>query len=290
MTISMNKLNLFALIVISIFIPTIIASEFPVHYDDYVNDFAGIFNGNEISSLRSLLSEVRQNTTAEIVLVTMTNLSGYTPQEYATKLFTDWKIGKADKDNGLLILYAVNEKKIWVTTGYGLEGILPDSKIGRMLDDYYVPLRDEGKINEGIISITTELTKVVEENKAEVISGQGANSGNNTLIAIVIIVIVLFIFMFIISRFQKKKDKKTKKKNLGPYLNALFFILLVIYFISGAFLFLIIAIILMIILRIIGRNPSSPWFIPMGSGFSSGGGFGGGGFGGGMSGGGGAGR
>lgn len=281
-------------------IPLVVSSEFPAHYDDYVNDFAKIFSVNETQSLRAELNQVRQDTTAEFVVVTLNNLSGYTSQEYATKLFNEWGIGKADKDNGLLVLYALSENKIWVTTGYGVEGILPDSKIGRMLDEYYVPLRDDGKAKEGIISVTEALSNVLEENADEIKSGQASGSGGSPIIFF-IVTILFFIFIgFLIFKNKSKTrnlksnkintDKSKKKGKYGVYINILSVILLIAYFISGMIIFLIIAILFIIFLRIFGRNPTSPWFVPVGHGFSGGGGFGGGGFGGGMSGGGGAGR
>jgi uncharacterized protein len=288
----MKSIYLTSIILLCILLPTVFATEFPNHYDDYVNDFAKIFSANQTAELRSMLNQVRADTTAEVVVVTVNNLSGYTAQEYTTKLATNWGIGKADKDNGLLILYALNENKIWVATGYGIEGILPDSKIGRMLDDYYVPLRDAGKVNEGIISVTEQLVQVLEDNKAEIISGQtsSANSTNTTSLAIIIIIVAIFIFFLATIKLKSKKDNK--KKKYGAYLNVFSIVLLVIYFFSGLFIFLIIAILLMILLRIFGRNPSSPWFVPVGSmgGSGSSGGFSGGGFGGGGFGGGGAGR
>lgn len=294
----MNKQYLFALVLVCLLIPTIIAAEFPSHYDDYVNDFAEMFNAEQTSSLRFLLNEVRTNTTAEVVVVTATDCT-LDFDKYAVDLATNWGIGKADKDNGLLILYCQNVNKLVVKTGYGLEGILPDSKIGRMLDNFYVPLRDEGKLNEGIILFTEETAKVLQENREEIISGQAAGSKSNfgTWIFFILAILIIISIISVIKKSKIKSETNNKlktknKKKYGIYLNFLSIGLIVVYFISGIFAILVIAVILMILLRIIGRNPSSPFFVPVssGNGFSSGGGFGGGGFGGGGFGGGGASR
>ncbi|MFH0956268.1 MAG: TPM domain-containing protein [Candidatus Aenigmatarchaeota archaeon] len=140
------------------------AQQFPDYQDDYVNDFAGIFTGEQASYLRSVLTQVRENTTAQVVIVTVDTVAPLEPSQYATELFTRWGIGKEDQDNGLLILYAKEEGKIWVTTGYGMEGLLPDSKIGRMLDDYYVPERDAGNVTLGIVRFTEEVATLINEN------------------------------------------------------------------------------------------------------------------------------
>ena len=151
---------------------SVYAAELPGWKDKYVNDFAGVLSDSQVSEMRSLLAGVDNDTTAEVVFVSdneCTSRGG--PSQYALELFTKWGVGKEDKDNGLLVLYCMGEEKIWATTGYGLEGILPDSKVGRMLDDYYVPLRDSGNVSLGIIGFIEQVTLVIEDNKAEVLSG-----------------------------------------------------------------------------------------------------------------------
>lgn len=141
------------------------SAQFPQPSDSYVNDFVGIFSAAEVANLRSILTDVNQATTAEVVVVSVQTAKPLTPSEYAIQLGQAWGIGKEDKDNGLVILYAAEEKKIFVATGYGLEGILPDSKIGRMLDEYYVPLRDSGNVGQGILRLQKRLLKLLKKIK-----------------------------------------------------------------------------------------------------------------------------
>src|SRR3989344_3380941 len=98
----MKKL-LFLLILVSLIGAN--AQEFPDYYDKYANDFAHLFKDNQTKALRTLLSNVDKNTTAEVVVVTLNSTLPLTPSEYRTKLFNLWQIGKKGKDNGLLILY-----------------------------------------------------------------------------------------------------------------------------------------------------------------------------------------
>jgi uncharacterized protein len=225
----------------------------PNYKDKYVNDFAGVFSSGQVSELRGLLYYIDMNTTAEIVVVTDNECASKGGQsQYATEILSTWKVGKADKDNGLVVLYCKAENKIWASTGYGLEGILPDSKIGRMLDETYVPLRDAGNATEGILAFMESVAVVIEENRAEVLSGQAnkANSAPDFWIYIIIFFWIYFIISKIIGRVYKKKGK-----------NMPWFVPLFIPIRSGG-----------------------------SSGGFGAGGFGGGGFGGGMGGGGGAGR
>ena len=76
-------------------------------YVGYVNDFAGILDNASASDLEALITSIEKNTGAEIAVVTIDTLEGITIEEYAVVLFEKWGIGKADEDNGLLILVAL---------------------------------------------------------------------------------------------------------------------------------------------------------------------------------------
>lgn len=199
--------KIFILLIILFFAGNVSAQELPDYSDKYVNDFADLFNDNETEMLRTALIELEQNTTAEVVVVTINTTFPSTPAEYRTKLFNYWQIGKKEIDNGLLILYSVNENRIEVETGYGLEGILPDSKIGRMLDEYYVPYRNEGQVAQGIIIFTQEVSKVILENSEEIYSAPEIR-GYVSEILPYIIFIIIFILMGILSSKKRKKCSK----------------------------------------------------------------------------------
>jgi len=183
------------LFVISILSVSALAVDFPQYTDRYVNDFAGILNADQISGLRVLLSDIEQNTTAQVVVVTVGNLSGYAPSQYATELAAQWGVGRADVDNGLLILYASTENKIFAATGYGMEGILPDSKIGRLLDQYYVPQRDAGNVPQGIVDFTQAAAGVISSAGA---SEWGSGSASEwPLLPVIIFIVIAAVFMAI---------------------------------------------------------------------------------------------
>ncbi len=235
------------------------AAEFPNPQDAYVNDFAGIFSAGQAGHLRGILQNVRQETTAEVVIVTIDKIEGYDISEYAVRIGQEWGVGKKDNDNGLVILYTLQENRIFAVSGYGLEGILPDSKIGRLLDENYVPLRDSGNVTAGIIKFTEEIVKVLNENAAEIKSGQAESSRNSGFIFILVIIAV---FLLIIGVFSYLLNNKRKSRGFSDFLT--------FFFID----FLVRTIIWSIILRGGGRRSGGSGF--GGSSFS-GGGFGGGG-------------
>jgi len=151
----------------------------------FVNDFAGVLNETQRVQLGTFLAELERNTTAEIAVVTVESADD--PFSYSVGLFQTWGIGKTANDNGILVFYAKAQNRIEVRTGYGVEGILPDSKVGRILDDYYVPMRDAGNVSAGIVAATEQLAQVVYANADEVRAGNtGASASIFSFITVIV--------------------------------------------------------------------------------------------------------
>jgi len=260
----------------------VLAQDLPNYQDKYVNDFASVLSIDQSNYLENIFYLVEQNSSAEVVFLSVTACSPLTSQEYALEIFDFWKIGKADKDNGLLILYCAKESKIFAMTGYGLEGILPDSKLGRFLDETYVPLRDSGNVSGGIISFSEVVVNEIILNSGEVMSS-GKNEFNKFFLILGVILFFIISFVFV---------SRAMVASMGLHWYRLVFGL--IFVVIGAVLLpMSIGIIFVIIGFIIfGAKEGKRGFGFSHIGSSSSGGFGGGGggFGGGSSGGGGAGR
>jgi uncharacterized protein len=125
--------------------------DFP-KYVGYVNDFAGLLSSSARTQLEAQLTQLEQDTTAEVVVVTVDNLNGSTPEYYANELFNDWGIGKKSEDNGILFLVAFEERQTRIEVGYGLESIITDGRAGRILDNDVIPHFKNGDYEQGIIS------------------------------------------------------------------------------------------------------------------------------------------
>jgi uncharacterized protein len=107
-------------------------------------------------------------------------------------------VGKEDKDNGVVMVYAVDTKKFFVVVGDGMEGILPDGKLGRYLDEWYVPARDGGNLSEGLVLFSSALVNEIMAHADEVRSGQ---MQENTIdswgeVFILFVIIALFIWFW----------------------------------------------------------------------------------------------
>jgi uncharacterized protein len=182
----------FGLILFFILFISFTSAQVPNSYDRYVNDFADILDTSTEGLLNSIFQIVELNTTSQVVFVSVANTSGYEISEYATLIGQEWGVGQSDVDNGVVILYVVDSGKIWVATGYGVEGILPDSKIGRMLDESYVPMRDEGMLQQGIVNFSYALAQELIEGREEI---QSEKAGGVNWVAILILAIVIFMII-----------------------------------------------------------------------------------------------
>lgn len=116
----------------------------------YVNDYANILSEETEKYIIDKSSKLANVDGTQIVVVTVPNLEGQSLESYATALFRKFGIGDKEKNNGLLLLLALEERQFRVEVGYGLEGILPDGKTGRFQDQYIIPYLRENNWDEGI--------------------------------------------------------------------------------------------------------------------------------------------
>ncbi len=121
-------------------------------YRGYINDFANLINPEDFQKLNALVIALEQKTTAEIAVVTLKTTKPYDIQDYSVRLWDKWKIGKAGKDNGVLLLVAAEDKKVWITTGYGLEGAIPDAEASKIYRNIIVPYFKKGEFSKGILA------------------------------------------------------------------------------------------------------------------------------------------
>ena len=104
-----------------------------------MNDLAGMLSGASAQSIENKLVDLWQRSGVQMAVVTVDTIEGWTIEEFAVELFELWGIGEAGKDNGLLLLFAEEQREVRFETGYGLEGDLPDSFLGRVIDEAIVP-------------------------------------------------------------------------------------------------------------------------------------------------------
>ena len=126
-------------------VPTLLWADFPEATNRMVNDFAGVFTGLQVREMETRLEAFSDSTSNQICVVTISDLEDYEPADYAQRLGQKWGVGSA-KDNGVLILLkprsATDTEKyidVFIATGYGIEGALPDALCKRIIEDRMGP-------------------------------------------------------------------------------------------------------------------------------------------------------
>jgi len=133
----------------------------------YVSDFAGVCSVDQLQTLENQLVSIEAETTVEIAVVTLDDC-GEDPFELRVEIFNQWGVGKADIDNGLLILSCVSQRELQQEVGYGLEGVLPDLRTSKAADEYFVPQAQAGNICQGLIDLTAYYkTLLVKEDEVK---------------------------------------------------------------------------------------------------------------------------
>ncbi len=167
-----------------------------------VNDFANVIPTQIENQIEVISREVWQKTGTAIVDVTVPSMDGDVIENYAVDLYEKWGIGKKGEDKGVLILNAIQERKIRIETGYGVEGILPDGKVGQILDDYAIPYLKKGDYGRAHLSAVSSVAQVIAEDAGVELTGVVAskpqssrgNSGSSWIGRIISLLIIFLIF------------------------------------------------------------------------------------------------
>lgn len=115
-----------------------------------VNDNARILSDETRQLLSEILKEHEMRTTNQVVVLTIPSLEGESIEDFAYKVFNDWKLGQEDKDNGILIVVVPNERRMRIEVGYGLEGTIPDILAGRIIQNIMAPRFRDGDFDGGV--------------------------------------------------------------------------------------------------------------------------------------------
>ena len=138
------------------------AIEFPQPTNDlFVNDFANVINEEDEAEIMSIGADLYEQTTAQIVVVTIDSLDGYDENEYALELGREWGVGSKETNNGVVLLLSVSDRRISIQAGYGLEGCVTDAKSGSILDEYAIPYLRNDDFSTGLIEAYKAIVSVV---------------------------------------------------------------------------------------------------------------------------------
>ncbi|WP_075619836.1 TPM domain-containing protein [Paenisporosarcina indica] len=199
----MKKATLFmgmALLFLLTLAPMIQAATIPKPVGDiYTQDFAGLLNNEQKTEINQMAARLDDATGAQIAVLTVNSLDGTDIQSFANQAFREYKLGNAEKNNGVLLVIDIESRKLWVEVGYGLEGALPDGKVGRILDEYTIPYASKDQFDLAILNTMKVFYQEISteygwegEAVTPVMSDQGGGGGSTSIITIIIILFVVF--------------------------------------------------------------------------------------------------
>jgi uncharacterized protein len=172
----------------------------------FVSDFAGVIDQSTHQQLTNLIRELQEKTSAEIAVVTVETTQPLTVFDYALKIAETWKPGAKGKDNGVVFLVATKDRKVRIATGYGVEGILPDGKIGAIQDADIVPYFKQGNYSQGILAGTQALAREIAKEHGVSLTGLPSPRGRShdaEPVNLPTLLIILFIILAIFSTLSR---------------------------------------------------------------------------------------
>ena len=172
-----------------------------------VNDFTGTLSASEVEQLEQKLLAYSDSTSTQVSIVLLGSVGPYDIADYTFQLGEQWGIGVKGKDNGILILAAMEDRKIFIAPGRGLEGAIPDALAKRIVTDMILPNFKMEAYYQGLDQATDMIFKLASgEYKADEVLSDG-NSGG------AILVILLLVFLFVI--LPLIKNRKDNNNHMG---------------------------------------------------------------------------
>ncbi|TKB98100.1 TPM domain-containing protein [Pedobacter cryotolerans] len=190
----MKKIIILSLLTLSTFLG--FAQEFPAKPNKLVNDYTNTLTSEQIQSLERKLVAFDDSTSNQIAVVIMKSVGDYDINEYAQKLGRAWGVGGKEKNNGVVLLVAMGDRKLSIQTGYGVEGALPDIYTKRIIENDIKPFFKTNDYYAGIDAGTNSIIELIKgeyKNDNPKAKSKGSKSGAGFIVIIIIIVIVIIL-------------------------------------------------------------------------------------------------
>lgn len=178
---------------------TALSQDFPEKPNTLVNDYTNTLSADEKQRLETKLVTYNDSTSTQVAIVIIKSVGDYDIDEYGTLLGRKWGIGEKGKNNGVLVLVALNDRKVTIQTGYGAEGALTDAATQTIIQHDIKPNFKAGNYYSGLDAATTDIIKYLKgEFKADPDQAQQkqADKGGGSVGLIVIIIVVVLILVF----------------------------------------------------------------------------------------------
>lgn len=194
-----------------LFIPivTVAASDIPkpIPGELYVQDYEGFLSESTKQQVEELGYNLDNATGAQIVVMIINSLDGQDVNQFSVDVIREFGIGNKEKNNGVLFVIETDPEKqgnrdVAITVGYGLEGALPDGKIGRIIDEYTTPFLEQGSVDDAVLSTYQVLYNEVATEygwDGELVEPKNPASGGgfsfSTIIMIIVVIYLIYTIM-----------------------------------------------------------------------------------------------
>ena len=220
----MLRINIASLLFFIAYSLSIAQSDFPPvpNPPKLVNDFTNTLSSGEINQLEQKLVAYNDSTSTQVTIIMIRSIGPYDISDYAFQLGDLWGIGQKDKDNGVLILAAMDDRQVFIATGYGMEGAIPDILAKRIVDELIVPDFRNENYYKGLDAAADMIFKLAS---GEFDGDKMGTSEQNPAGSILIFLIMIFLFV-ILPVIKNRKDNDNHMGGKGGGLDILTTILL----------------------------------------------------------------
>lgn len=192
--------------------------DFPPRPSGPVFDQANMLSGGEKQQLARKLTAYEDTSSTAIVVVTLTSLDGAPIDDYAISLGRAWGVGQKDKDNGVVVLVSKNDRKMFIATGYGVEGALPDAIANRIVERVMTPAFRKGDFYAGLDRGTDAIIQATAGEYTapeETAASSSDDSGISTTLIYIFLILAYFIGSSFWQRGRGKGAKKSQRRHGG---------------------------------------------------------------------------
>lgn len=175
------------------------AQDIPPRPQQLVNDYTNTLSKQQINQLEQKLIAFDDSTSNQIAVVILKTVGDYDINEYTLELGRKWGVGGKSKNNGVVVLVALGDRKIAIQTGYGLEGALPDIYTKRIIENEIKPFFKNGQYYEGLEAGTNAIIQLTKgEYKAE--RGKNSKQESGGIASVLSLLIIIIIVMVLLRR------------------------------------------------------------------------------------------
>lgn len=167
----------------------------------YFNDYAGVVSASTIAQLDHVLENFEKESSDQIVVAVFPKMqSDSSIEDYTVRVARAWKAGQKDVNNGVVLFVFVQDRKMYIQVGYGLEGVLPDATCKRIIEDEIKPHFKSGDYNSGLTAGVQSIIEAVrgeyKGNGRTVAQSGGQRQAKSSIIPIIVIIVVVLLIIF----------------------------------------------------------------------------------------------